>query len=116
MSDTTTQVQEIEKTVETSRCSGHCCQGFYLNESKLDLLTSETVVQDEDIIVDMLIPLEWDEEGGATFTCRHFDTETNNCQIYDRRPGMCRNYPYGKECSFPGCTYTTTATKEKTDA
>ena len=112
-----TDIREIEKTVEGSRCSGHCCKRFHLKESVLDSITKTyDGPWDGDIIVDMLILLEWydDDRGGGAFTCRHFDTETNNCQIYDRRPGMCRNYPYGEECSFEGCTYT--ATKEKTDA
>ncbi len=43
------------------------------------------------------------------YTCKHFDTKTNNCMNYENRPRMCSDFPYGKEnadgsCDYPGCT------------
>ncbi|NUO50701.1 MAG: YkgJ family cysteine cluster protein [Polyangiaceae bacterium] len=38
------------------------------------------------------------------WTCAHFDVETRNCGIYEKRPRMCREYPYGRPCELPGCT------------
>lgn len=37
------------------------------------------------------------------YTCVHLD-ENNNCGIYEHRPKMCRDYPYGNECQCIGCT------------
>lgn len=37
------------------------------------------------------------------YTCKHFDTKTNLCTIYEIRPLMCRNYPNGHACRYKGC-------------
>lgn len=39
------------------------------------------------------------------YTCKHFDSETGNCGIYEIRPAMCRNYPYASTCNYAGCTW-----------
>jgi Fe-S-cluster containining protein len=39
------------------------------------------------------------------YTCKHFDPKSGNCGIYDIRPAMCRNYPYGSSCNYSGCTW-----------
>ncbi len=38
---------------------------------------------------------------GPYFTCGHL-TDDFRCDIYDERPRMCRDYPYGKTCGFCG--------------
>lgn len=38
------------------------------------------------------------------YTCRHFDEASGRCSAYESRPAMCRQYPYGKGCSYVGCT------------
>lgn len=35
-------------------------------------------------------------------TCRHWDIETRLCTVYEQRPRMCRDYPYGRTCDY-GC-------------
>lgn len=37
------------------------------------------------------------------YTCRHLDPASGLCSIYDRRPEMCRAYPYGRLCGDPKC-------------
>ena len=44
-----------------------------------------------------------------TYTCKHFNTTTGNCENYENRPKMCRNFGtsfsdrlYG--CGYTGCT------------
>jgi Fe-S-cluster containining protein len=37
------------------------------------------------------------------YTCAHHDGKTGLCRIYDTRPAMCRDYPYGVACRYPGC-------------
>jgi Fe-S-cluster containining protein len=51
----------------------------------------------------MMIPLGKDENGADHFSCNFFDTEKRLCTIYERRPNMCRGFPYGGAC--PICTY-----------
>ena len=40
------------------------------------------------------------------YTCKHFDTETRNCKVYEQRPNMCRTCP--SVCNYKGCTRKTT--------
>jgi Fe-S-cluster containining protein len=60
------------------------------------------------VLADMLIPLGTstygDGEKSFLYTCRHHDTETGDCRIYETRPMMCSEYPYGNECAIEGCT------------
>ena len=38
------------------------------------------------------------------YTCKHFDAK-KKCTIYEYRPQMCRDYPYGKSCNYVACTW-----------
>lgn len=55
-------------------------------------------------IGDMLVPISVGLGGVFLFTCQHFDTESRQCLIYERRPDMCRGYPYEGRCGFCGYT------------
>ena len=100
-------------------CPGHCCVAFYLStpHDRIDDMADE--FQDGEVIADMVIPLsvaeanerlerfESDREympkwEGHVYTCRHFDERTRLCTIYEERPQMCRDYPYGRA---GGCEY-----------
>jgi Fe-S-cluster containining protein len=39
------------------------------------------------------------------YTCKHFDKKKRECTIYEFRPMMCRDYPYGKGCNYAACTW-----------
>jgi Fe-S-cluster containining protein len=74
---------------------------------------------DGEFIADMLIPLSPKEakdrirdsggkiglkeefawkNRGHHFTCKHWDKDSKQCTAYERRPNMCRKYPYGTKC------------------
>jgi Fe-S-cluster containining protein len=40
------------------------------------------------------------------YSCKHYDTKTHNCTIYEIRPMMCRDYPYRGSCNYAACTWT----------
>ena len=40
------------------------------------------------------------------YTCKHHDPKTGDCTIYDIRPAVCRDYPYGRKCNYRACTWT----------
>ena len=46
---------------------------------------------------------------GHFYTCVHYkaspDGEGGDCGIYDFRPAMCRDYPYGGKCRDKACTW-----------
>lgn len=51
------------------------------------------------------------ETRSVFYECRHFDRETRRCRIYERRPPMCRDYPWygdppdGSKALPPDCSY-----------
>jgi Fe-S-cluster containining protein len=57
----------------------------------------------------MVNPRDVDPEevsAGHFYTCKHLDRTTDNCTIYEDRPGMCRDYPYRGSCNYAECTWT----------
>lgn len=100
---------------EPKRCTGHCCKRFYLplSPDQIKQARAEGRYTDIETIADMVIYLEYSnvsvtgetrDEFGHYYTCKHFDAATNNCGIYERRPAMCYEYPYGKPCLYKECT------------
>ncbi len=85
--------------VQGPRCSGHCCRSFAIPFTLEDLLEKQAEIQDGSMIADMVIDL-----GNRRFTCRHLVRDSGDCSVYDTRPRMCRDYPYGGTCQYPGCT------------
>lgn len=103
-------------------CGGECCAVFWLPK---DALQPDGMkgVRDGEFIADMIVPLNrrqalrrWRKfvsttaplpkgrSDRTTYTCRHWDEKTRLCGVYEDRPGMCRDYPYGAACSH-GCDY-----------
>ena len=90
----------------SSRCTGHCCKRFMMEDSDC------SVLEDGEILRDMLIPLglsDVDEDGDLLdlpvefFTCRHLQ-QNGDCGIYQTRPQMCRDYPSVVDCEYTNCT------------
>jgi Fe-S-cluster containining protein len=83
-----------------------CLEGNTLSEDP------ETA-RDAAFILDMLLPFYGPIENDPLpdgrdkrtygYTCKHFDGA--DCTQYADRPKMCRDYPYGRSCGKPGCTY-----------
>lgn len=69
---------------------------------------------DGQAIADMLIPITrmrytsldgsnaLVDNPGPTYTCKHHQTN-GDCGIYQDRPSMCRNFPYGRPCESASC-------------
>lgn len=92
---------------------------FYLPASHDRVGDIRDELRDGEVIAEMVIPLslaeandrlerfgsdrEYGRESdGHLYTCRHFDDDTRLCRIYERRPEMCRDFPYAQE---GGCEY-----------
>ena len=106
----------------TTSCAGACCAVFPL--TGIDRLRADpSKVADGEYILDMVIPLTLEEAKarmvglgygelardmtgpeGTLFTCRHWSEESRLCTAYEARPGMCRDFPYGRACAA-GCSY-----------
>ncbi len=97
-----------------ARCTGHCCRSFRLSKSIVSLRASEH--RDARLIAAMVKPIGMfpvgatlptgeTSLGGAYFDCRMLDAN-GDCLIYDTRPKMCRDFPYGEPCPRVGCTET----------
>lgn len=62
------------------------------------------------MVAEMLVQLpkedEADEDEPPTFTCKYFDSAAGLCTVYERRPGMCRDYPaYEPEGKCRSCGF-----------
>lgn len=85
-------------------------------------INSRSGFQDIQIVAEMVISISPSREkleshigesagkNGNWYTCRNFDKETRNCKIYDSRPRMCRDFPYGilaendkTKCYYKSC-------------
>ncbi len=114
------------------RCTGDCCRAFTLSITYGELLRGydswrfggrtcirhgggqRGIPTDVHLVAPMIRPLgEFTKNpvSGAVFdqptqlyTCVHLTTNSD-CGIYDRRPDICRIYPNGRKCHFPGCTW-----------
>lgn len=91
-------------------CIRLCCADFTLSHDYPTLVDelARGVVDDHDIkqrevVVPMLIPLPDQGDGMYHYTCRHWDTVTGECGIYQDRPEICREY--GGNCQVPGCRF-----------
>ncbi len=101
-----------------SRCTGHCCKNFPLPIRPDELPALQAAIDnntarrfaDQDTIIPMLIylgPQQYpDGRAGGRYTCKHLQPN-NDCAIYETRPRMCSEYPYGNPCDHvgKGCTY-----------
>jgi Fe-S-cluster containining protein len=89
-------------------CNGMCCAKFFLpfppeilwKSYQKYILTGVKKPSWIDLAGPMLIPLMPAIESGAAwwYTCKHWDTETRLCEIYEKRPNFCREYPNGDIC------------------
>lgn len=93
------------------RCSGHCCKEFFLPYTPEGLLDARERFKNPEIVLiaDMVKYLgvvrpsdNFFVSHGAFYTCKHFDGA--NCLIYETRPVMCQDYPYGRACEHNDCT------------
>jgi Fe-S-cluster containining protein len=93
------------------RCTGHCCRGFSLEHPhavvkeeyekwKADP-ASATLIPHVNTIAEMLIPLGV-FRGQELFTCKHLG-KSGDCQAYETRPPMCRDFPGPKPCPYRNC-------------
>ena len=107
---------------ETQRCSGHCCRSFHLPfgppEIDFHRRAFEKGVRkwkDIDKVAAMVIfRYSRHQKGGMRFlyTCKFLNRKTGDCENYEGRPAMCKDFPYkasgfkpdGSCVAFKGCT------------
>jgi Fe-S-cluster containining protein len=107
----------------TTRCTGHCCERFFLplspDELRAEQADKGTIYnrKEIDFVADMVIylgpsgtsvtgeplTLEGKPVTGHFYTCRHY--KDGNCTVYEQRPNICRDYPYGSTCKYKECTW-----------
>jgi Fe-S-cluster containining protein len=94
------------------RCTGHCCRGFSLEHPHAKVMeeyrnwqagsSEQGLIPDIGTIGAMLVPLGT-FRGQELFTCRHLGSK-GNCQIYETRPKMCRDFPGPNPCPYRNCS------------
>ncbi len=60
-----------------------------------------------------LLGQDWDPPNHY-YRCKHFDSKERLCTIYEHRPVMCREYPYGDPCNYTSCTWVENKAKKQT--
>jgi Fe-S-cluster containining protein len=93
------------------RCVGHCCRGFSLEHPHAVVKAefekwqrdpaSATLIPDVAKIAEMLIPLGVFRHQ-ELFTCKHLG-KNGDCQSYETRPQMCRDFPGPNPCAYRNC-------------
>lgn len=104
---TVADLEDIEKAPDqidvSIACGGLCCRRFFLPLTPDELACPDTMATKADgaYIADMVIHLKTVDDQ-SFYTCRHL-REDGLCGSYETRPQMCRAFPYGGPCPFPGC-------------
>lgn len=97
--------EQLKDRSVSMKCGGHCCRRYALPFSPDELAAAgadeTSTLMDIKQIAEMSIFLEI-EDGGHKYTCKNL-TSDGLCGIYDDRPRMCSQYPYGRSCAFPQC-------------
>ena len=83
-------------------CTGQCCERFCMPIDPTADDFDPARYDDGAQIAAMVIELEPEPKGSKAWTCRHFDTESRRCGIYEDRPAMCRRYPNDGTCGYCG--------------
>ena len=118
------------REIETSsKCGGACCRSFWLptqemlqkhlennqnivetkiKENRVDE-SDQHYVSDVERVIEIVIPIDdyISPDQKRKYTCKVFNTETNLCSGYDKRPDMCKKFPLtepGGVCKFESCT------------
>lgn len=106
------------------RCTGDCCRSFPLGHSPEEMAANYRawrskgkgpIINDIFLIWPMIRHLGFFDknptapEKGSTsgehyYSCIHLN-DFGDCGIYEDRPAMCRDYPYGIKCQYPGCEW-----------
>jgi len=96
------------------RCTGHCCRDFSLPYFPDEFKRRHKHIVDGVQIYRMVIYIGIGHLNHAgqrvkyypRYTCRNYNSDKKECEIYEDRPAMCRDYPYrGQTCTYPGCTF-----------
>lgn len=111
-----------------TRCTGDCCRRFYLPFGPGELayayalamgavphrLGAPGLLEDIETIYPMAEWLGMEKRGTNGepipeavnwYRCRNLQPN-GDCGIYEKRPKMCSEYPYGGACRYDGCTWT----------
>ena len=93
-----------------TRCTGNCCRQFSLEYPYREVLAdyarfqadpASARIPDIATIAPMLVSLG-EVRGQELFTCANLSKE-GNCQIYETRPKMCRDFPGPDPCPYRNC-------------
>lgn len=101
----------------SNRCNGLCCKRFIIDHSPEEIAKSTD--PDAPILIAMLIhhgtvTKNMVQPNGETaaddypqlhiYSCKHLQIN-GNCEIYEKRPKMCADFPYGGICLFKNCEW-----------
>lgn len=83
-------------------CTGECCSTLYFPGTHDQIKQHADILIDGWQIINMIDPTGEQSSKGHHYTCKHWDQTTRLCTIYENRPFMCSDYPYGQACEHCG--------------
>jgi Fe-S-cluster containining protein len=100
----------------SERCTGHCCRHYSLPHP---LWYVREFGEDGEQIAAMSLPAYVVQPGepmpdgrplsggdpAQIYRCANLNEATGDCRIYEERPRMCREYPYGRRCEMADCSW-----------
>ncbi len=95
------------------RCTGHCCFPIHLPMGPEELERNKEKYTDGTIMAESFVYLNRQTKGKQTegdrflYACKYF--KDGQCSIQESKPKVCWDYPYGRSCKIPGCTWSAVA-------
>lgn len=91
-----------------NRCSGHCCEAIRIPASPSELeagaYPNGAEITGARVLHELLEPTgEVTSWGDHVYRCKAY--VGGECSIYHQRPTMCLDFPYGRPCPYPDCTW-----------
>lgn len=93
---------------ECAQC-GDCCERIVPNATVPDLRRrladpyyAGRLRAQAELLIDMLTKIDVSKlSGRPVYSCRHFDAVTRLCTAHEKRPDMCRGYPWYTRGNVP---------------
>jgi Fe-S-cluster containining protein len=100
---------KIKNDYNCGKCTAFCCSYDHIEVSASDVRRlakhfeiSETAARERftKVVEDGDRVLRHRKDEIFKTVCMFLDQEKRACTIYHARPGVCREYPYGKRCGY----------------
>jgi Fe-S-cluster containining protein len=103
------KVIKIKNSFNCTKCTAYCCSYDHIEVKKRDVQRlakhfelSEAAARERftKVVEDGDRVLRHQKDHIFKTVCMFLDKDKRGCTIYDVRPAVCREYPYGRKCGY----------------